>query len=101
MGNDARLSAIVVVRDKAGVPSAVKRISFDDKCPLCGATGLIVKDVRDCRKGEWDNTDHIYCPRGCQFGFRDLVNLIVAGGLHEKDRKEGNKKDDKGGREKG
>lgn len=72
-----RLNAKIILRDGYGtvVNSPIQRISFDDTCPICSASGLTVKENRYCADGEFYFTDNIYCKNGCSFKYANLVNL--------------------------
>jgi hypothetical protein len=72
-----RLKAIVVLKDGYGTVanSPQQHIEFDDKCPVCGEGGLIVKENRYCADGEFYSTDNINCKNNCVFKYDDLINL--------------------------
>ncbi|SHG89805.1 hypothetical protein [Tepidibacter thalassicus] len=70
-----RLEARVVILGDYGVVTPTQYISFDDKCPVCGESGLEIKGNRYCSDGEFYWTDNIYCKNKCKFKYDDLVNL--------------------------
>lgn len=71
-----RLKARVVVLGDYGVVTPLQEISFDDKCPICGADELEVIGNNYCSDGEWYWTENIYCKNKCKFKYGDLLNLV-------------------------
>lgn len=71
-----RLQAKIIVTANYGVVTEPQNIEFDDICPFCGSSGLTIKENSYCSNEEFYVTDNIYCPKGCQFKYDDLINLV-------------------------